>query len=83
LRSRSGTSSASASRSTLSRLGCERLVLLWMRTDARETGTPFAPHLLVTPLAIGMAGPLAYPVHRALRRRGEASVVSGRAAPAR
>ena len=42
------------------------LVLLWMRADARETGTPFAPYVAIT-LAIGVAGPLMYLVHREAR----------------
>jgi hypothetical protein len=44
------------------------LVLVWMHADARESGTPFAPYLLVT-LAIGVAGPLGYLIHREARRR--------------
>ena len=42
------------------------LILLWMRSDARATGTPFAPYVAVT-LAIGVAGPLMYLVHREAR----------------
>lgn len=48
------------------------LALAWMREDARATGTPFVPYLLVT-LAIGVAGPLLYLLHREARRgRGAA-----------
>jgi hypothetical protein len=41
------------------------LVIVWMWRDARETDTPFTPYVVVT-LAIGVAGPLGYLVHRAL-----------------
>lgn len=44
------------------------LVLVWMHADSRESGTPFAPYLLIT-LAIGVAGPLGYLIHREARRR--------------
>jgi hypothetical protein len=44
------------------------LVLLWMQADARETGTPFLPYLLVT-LVIGSIGPLSYLIHRESRAR--------------
>jgi hypothetical protein len=48
------------------------LVLAWMWNDARETRTPFLPYLLVT-LAIGVAGPLLYLIHRdAVRARAPA-----------
>jgi hypothetical protein len=43
------------------------LVLLWMHADSRTTRAPFAPYLAVT-LAIGVAGPLLYLIHRELRR---------------
>jgi hypothetical protein len=53
------------------------LVLAWMWTDARATGTPFAPYLIVT-LAIGVAGPLLYLIHReAGRRRAAVSRATG------
>lgn len=42
------------------------LILSWMADDAKETGTPFWPYFLVT-LAIGVAGPLAYLIHRDAR----------------
>lgn len=42
------------------------LILSWMARDAKETGTPFWPYLLVT-LAIGVAGPLGYLIHRDTR----------------
>ena len=42
------------------------LILLWMYGDSRATRTPFAPYLAVT-LAIGVAGPLMYLIHRAAR----------------
>lgn len=48
------------------------LVLVWMWRDARETAVPFAPYLVVT-LAIGVAGPLAYLVHREVGRRRHAT----------
>lgn len=44
------------------------LVLLWMHADARTNGTPFVPYLLIT-LAIGIAGPLGYGIHREARLR--------------
>lgn len=44
------------------------LILLWMIGDARATGTPFTPYLLIT-LAIGVAGPLGYLIHREARAR--------------
>ncbi len=46
------------------------LVLLWMAADARSSRTPLLPYVAVT-LAIGVAGPLAYLIHReaSLRRR--------------
>jgi len=43
------------------------LVLIWMRTDAREHGLPYFPYVVVT-LAIGSVGPLAYLLHREVRR---------------
>lgn len=39
------------------------LIAFWMYGDARETGTPFLPYLVVT-VVIGVAGPLLYLVHR-------------------
>jgi hypothetical protein len=42
------------------------LVLLWMREDASGRGLPFWPYAAVT-LAVGVAGPLAYLIHRELR----------------
>ena len=39
------------------------ILLVWMRGDARESGTPFAPYFVVT-LALGVAGPLAYLIPR-------------------
>jgi hypothetical protein len=42
------------------------LVLLWMRRDAGDRALPFWPYVLVT-LALGVAGPLAYLVHRELQ----------------
>ena len=44
------------------------LVVLWMRGDARATGTPLLPYVAVT-LAIGSAGPLLYLIHREARQR--------------
>ena len=44
------------------------LLLAWMLADSRETRTPFAPYLAVT-LAIGIAGPLLYLIHREARVR--------------
>lgn len=51
------------------------LVLAWMWMDARETGTPFAPYLVVT-LGIGVAGPLLYLIHREARRRSTRRAVA-------
>jgi len=45
------------------------LILVWMRSDARATGTPFLPYLGVT-LLVGVAGPLLYGIHREARRAG-------------
>jgi hypothetical protein len=42
------------------------LVLVWMRHDAGERALPFWPYAVIT-LAVGVAGPLAYPTHRELR----------------
>jgi hypothetical protein len=39
------------------------LVAFWMYGDARDTGTPFLPYLVIT-VVIGVAGPLLYLVHR-------------------
>lgn len=51
------------------------LVLLWMSHDAQRSGTPFAPYAAIT-LALGVAGPLLYLIHR------EARVTARAAAPA-
>jgi len=48
------------------------LVLTWMALDARETGLPYLPYLAVT-LLFGVAGPLAYLVHRGLGERRRAA----------
>lgn len=42
------------------------LILFWMQGDARATGTPLVPYVAVT-LAIGVAGPLCYLLHREAR----------------
>ena len=42
------------------------LVLLWMWSDARGRALPFWTYALVT-LAFGVAGPLAYLIHRELQ----------------
>jgi len=42
------------------------LILFWMYGDARASGTPFAPYAVIT-LAIGVAGPLMYLIHREAR----------------
>lgn len=42
------------------------LILFWMFGDSRATRTPFAPYCLIT-LAIGVAGPLLYLIHREAR----------------
>jgi hypothetical protein len=47
------------------------LALTWMRGDAKTSGVPFAPYLVVT-LVLGSAGPLGYLVHRELRARAAA-----------
>ena len=44
------------------------LVLLWMQADARESGVPFLPYLLLT-LVVGSIGPLSYLIHREARAR--------------
>jgi Terpene cyclase DEP1 len=44
------------------------LVMLWMRSDARERGLPSWPYLLLT-LALGSVGPLSYLIHREVRAR--------------
>lgn len=44
------------------------LALTWMRGDARSSGVPFAPYLVVT-LVLGSAGPLAYLLHREMKMR--------------
>ncbi len=55
------------------------LVLLWMHADARTNGTPFVPYLLIT-LAIGVAGPLGYLIHREARlRQTSGSLLDARA----
>ncbi|HEY8123126.1 MAG TPA: hypothetical protein VII78_17535 [Myxococcota bacterium] len=56
------------------------LVLLWMRGDSRATRTPFAPYVAIT-LALGVAGPLLYLIHREARAlRSAPRVASARAA---
>lgn len=52
------------------------LILTWMGLDARETGTPYLPYLAVT-LVFGVAGPLAYLVHRGLAARRTAAARTG------
>jgi hypothetical protein len=42
------------------------LILLWMHGDSRATRTPFLPYAAIT-LAIGVAGPLMYLIHREAR----------------
>ena len=42
------------------------LILLWMHGDARVTRTPFGLYLAIT-LALGVAGPLMYLIHREAR----------------
>jgi hypothetical protein len=42
------------------------LVLVWMRQDASERALPFWSYAAIT-LAVGVAGPLAYLIHRELR----------------
>jgi hypothetical protein len=42
------------------------LVLLWMRRDAGERALPFWPYAVAT-LALGVAGPLGYLIHRELQ----------------
>jgi len=42
------------------------LILFWMHADSRASVTPFAPYLVIT-LALGVAGPLMYLIHRELR----------------
>jgi hypothetical protein len=51
------------------------LILLWMHGDSRSSGTPFAPYAAIT-LAIGVAGPLAYLIHREARARRTAPVAA-------
>jgi hypothetical protein len=48
------------------------LALTWMRSDAKSSGVPFAPYLVVT-LVLGSAGPLGYLLHRELRDRASAA----------
>lgn len=55
------------------------LALVWMRSDAKTSGVPFAPYALVT-LAIGSVGPLAYLLHREWKSR--APRAARRAVPA-
>jgi hypothetical protein len=52
------------------------LVLLWMRGDARDLALPFWRYAAVT-VALGVAGPLAYLLHR--EWSGAAAQVSRRA----
>ncbi len=44
------------------------LILAWMGVDSRTTHTPWLPYAAVT-LAIGVAGPLLYLIHREARVR--------------
>jgi len=44
------------------------LVLVWMRNDSKASGVPFAPYALIA-LGFGVAGPLAYLLHRGLREQ--------------
>jgi hypothetical protein len=53
-----------------------RLVLVWMRRDARDLALPFGRHAAVT-VAFGVAGPLVYLLHR--EWSGAAAQVSRRA----
>ena len=55
------------------------LALLWMRGDAKASGIPFAPYLVLT-LVLGSVGMLGYLLHRELRSRRAAEV--GRVATA-
>jgi hypothetical protein len=55
------------------------LALTWMRGDAKASGIPFAPYLLVT-LVLGSIGPLGYLLHKEMKARRAAAV--GRVATA-
>jgi len=44
------------------------LALVWMRSDAKVSGIPFAPYLIVT-LVLGSVGPLGYLLHREWKQR--------------
>jgi len=44
------------------------LALLWMRSDSKASGIPFAPYLVLT-LVLGSVGPLSYLLHREVRSR--------------
>jgi hypothetical protein len=49
------------------------LLLFWMSRDTQRSGTPFAPYAVIT-LAIGIAGPLLYLIHREARSAARAPV---------
>ena len=49
------------------------LVLLWMRGDAKTSGIPFAPYLVVT-LVLGSIGPLGYLLHKEVKARRASAV---------
>ena len=51
------------------------LALIWMRGDAKTSGVPFAPYVVVT-LVLGSVGPLGYLLHRELRDRRTVSARS-------
>jgi hypothetical protein len=57
------------------------LVLLWMWSDARERGLPFAPYAALA-LALGSLGPLGYLIHRELRALRAVRAVPARGAAA-
>jgi hypothetical protein len=50
------------------------LILAWMASDARTTRTPWLPYAAVT-LALGVAGPLLYLIHREARVRSRTPAV--------
>jgi hypothetical protein len=58
---------------------CLTLALLWMRSDSKTNGVPFAPYLVLT-LVLGSVGVLSYLLHREVRSRRAPGV--GRVAPA-
>ena len=53
------------------------LVLFWMSRDAQRSGTPFTPYAAIT-LAIGVAGPLLYLIHREARAAAHAPAPANR-----